>query len=566
MKSAFNRSVLALAAILVVAGAGQASAQQKPLKSYQSGNKEFWTHPPDDWFLGDETEAQKGLAPPSGPPTGSSEAELAAMMKKIKLPPGFKIEVYAPNVLAARQMAWGDKGTLFVGSFGLGNVYAITDNGGKKEVKTILKGLNMPTGLAFRDGALYVIAVDKLIKYDNAEANLDKLGDGKVVYDDMPSYAAHGWKYLAADKDGWFYVPFGPPFNIGIPPTSVSQIRRVDPKTGNAELVALGVRNSVGGDVDPRTGKYWFTENARDWMSDDIPSDKLNMVSKLGEHFGYPYCHQGDLPDPKFAMGHKCSEFTPPVLNLGAHVAPLGMKFYTGDQFPAEYKNIILIAEHGSWNRHKYQGARIMRVTVGPDGKNAKQEDVRLRLDRRRPGLSRPSRRYHPGQGWLDPGRRRLGRCDLSHQLQEVRAYVTGGCGRSGTSGRSFAFSQGARFKHRCHCRVLIRQSGHDDERNADADLARSGCCQPRWSARRPPAPPTSPPARKRPNCASAVTATTAFRKWRTFPRSRASPISSFSGSWFSFAPARARTSRCSRSSSRSTMTISAISAPISPR
>ena len=278
MKSAFNRSILALTAILVVAGASQANAQQKPLKKYESGTKEFWTHPPDDWFLGDETEAQKGLAPPSGPPTGASDAELAELIKKIKLPPGFKIEVYASNVLAARQMAWGDKGTLFVGSFGLGNVYAINDNGGKKEVKTILKGLNMPTGLAFRDGALYVIAVDKLIKYENAEANLDNLGDGKVVYDDMPSYAAHGWKYIAVDKDGWFYLPFGPPFNIGIPPTSVSQIRRVDPKTGNAEIYALGVRNSVGGDVDPRTGKYWFTENARDWMSDDMPSDKLNMI------------------------------------------------------------------------------------------------------------------------------------------------------------------------------------------------------------------------------------------------------------------------------------------------
>jgi glucose/arabinose dehydrogenase len=259
MKSTFNRSVLALAAIFVVAGAGQAAAQDKPLKKYESGTKEFWTHPPDDWFLGDETEAQKGLAPPSGPPTGASEAELAAMMKKIKLPAGFQIEVYAPGVLQARQMAWGDNGTLFVGSFDLGNVYAITDKGGKKEVKTVLKKLNMPTGLAFNDGALYVIAIDKLIKYDNAEANLDKLGDGKVVYDDMPSYVAHGWKYLAPDKDGWFYVPFGPPFNIGIPPTSVSQIRRVDPKTGNAEIWALGVRNSVGGDVDPRTGKYWFT-------------------------------------------------------------------------------------------------------------------------------------------------------------------------------------------------------------------------------------------------------------------------------------------------------------------
>src|SRR5438046_4243123 len=194
MKSAFNRSILALAAILVVAGASQANAQQKGLKKYESGTKDFWTHPPDDWFLGDENEAQKGLAPPSGPPTGASNAELAALVKKIKLPPGFKIEVWASGVLAARQMAWGDKGTLFVGSFGLGNVYAIKDNGGKREVKTILKGLNMPTGLAFKDGALYVIAVDKLIKYENAEANLDNLGSGKVVYGRMPSFASHGRK------------------------------------------------------------------------------------------------------------------------------------------------------------------------------------------------------------------------------------------------------------------------------------------------------------------------------------------------------------------------------------
>src|SRR6266566_7772603 len=375
MKSPFHRSVLALAAIGLVAGANLASAQQqRALKKYESGTKEFWTHPPDDWFLGDENEAQKGLAPPSGPPTGASDAELAALIKKIKLPQGFKIEVWASGVLAARQMAWGDKGTLFVGSFGLGNVYAITDKDGKKDVKTVLKGLNMPTGLAFKDGALYVIAVDKLIKYENAEANLDKLGDGKVVYDDMPSYAAHGWKYIAVDKDGMMYLPFGPPFNIGIPPTNVAQIRRVDPKTGNAETYALGVRNSVGGDVDPRTGKYWFTENARDWLSDDTPSDKLNMISKPGEHFGYPYCHQGDIPDPKFAMGHKCSEFTPPVLKLGAHVAPLGMKFYTGSQFPAEYKNNIFIARHGSWNRTTKQGYDVYRVALDSKGKVIKSE------------------------------------------------------------------------------------------------------------------------------------------------------------------------------------------------
>jgi glucose/arabinose dehydrogenase len=355
-------------------GLGLAATPALALKSYDSSKPSFWKNPPPDWFLGDETEAQKGLAPPAGPATPTSLDELNADLKKIKLAPGFKIEVYASGLPEARQMAWGANGTLFVGSFGATNVYAVTDKDGKREVKTILKGLTMPTGVAFENGALYVVAINKLLRYDDPESHLDKMPAPVVVYDDMPSYVAHGWKYLAADKDGKFYIPFGPPFNIGIPPTSVSQIRRVDPKTGLAEIVALGVRNSVGGDVDPRTGDYWFTENARDWMSDDTPSDKLNHISHLGEHFGYPYCHQGDIPDPKFNMGHKCSEFTPPVLNLGAHVAPLGMKFYTGDMFPADYKNNILIAEHGSWNRHKYQGGRIMRVTVDPDGKNAKEE------------------------------------------------------------------------------------------------------------------------------------------------------------------------------------------------
>jgi glucose/arabinose dehydrogenase len=358
--------------LALVLPCGPASAAD--LKSYDSSKPSFWAHPPPDWFLGDETEAQKGLAPPVGPAIPTALDELQGDLKKIKLPKGFKIEVYASGIPEARQMAWGTNGTLFVGSFNATNVYAVTDQGGQRTVKTILKGLNMPTGIAFRDGALYVIAIDKLLRYDNAEASLDKMPQPVVVYDDMPPYVAHGWKYIVTDKDGWMYLPFGPPFNIGIPPTSVSQVRHVDPKTGLAEVVALGVRNSVGGDIDPRTGDYWFTENARDWISDDLPSDKLNHIARIGEHFGYPYCHQGNLPDPKFARGHKCSEFSPPVLNLGAHVAPLGMKFYTGSQFPAEYKNNIFIAEHGSWNRHKYQGGRIERVIVGPDGKNARQE------------------------------------------------------------------------------------------------------------------------------------------------------------------------------------------------
>jgi glucose/arabinose dehydrogenase len=364
----------ALAITGACAALAMGAAAQAQVKSYDSTKKDFWEHPPADWFLGDETPAQKGLAPPANPALPASLADLEKNLKAVKLPKGFKIDVYASGVNQARQMAWGDKGTLFVGSFGVGTVYAITDKDGKKEVKPLLTGMKMPTGIAFRDGALYVADIDKIVKYENAEASLDKMPAPKVVYADMPSYVAHGWKYLTFDKSGELYVPFGPPCNICLPPTSLSQVRRVNPDTGEAELVAIGVRNSVGGAIDPRSGDYWFTENARDWMSDDTPSDKLNHVAKIGAHYGYPYCHQGDMLDPKYGKGHKCSDFTPPALKLGAHVAPLGMKFYSGKQFPAEYANNIFIAEHGSWNRHKYQGARIMRVTTDPQGKNIKQE------------------------------------------------------------------------------------------------------------------------------------------------------------------------------------------------
>jgi len=373
-------TIVAVGAATAVAGFLFASAAStEELKHYDSNNKQFWTHPPDDWFMGDEIQELHGTnyIKTMPPPTGFSKEQVEAKLKEIKLPPGFKIELYANGVSDARQMALGDKGTLFVGSLflGHGTVQAVVDEGGKRTVKTVIKDLRMPSGVAFRDGALYVADIDKIYKYDNAEANLDNMPKPEVVYDDMPPYVPHGWKYLAFDKNGWLYVAFGPPCNVCLPPTSTSQVRHINPANGTAEIVALGVRNSVGGDVDPRTGDYWFTENARDWLGEDIPSDKLNHIAKLGENFGYPHCHQGDIPDPKFAMGHKCSEFSPPALNLGGHVAPLGMKFYTGNQFPADYKDNVIIAEHGSWNRLQYQGARLTRVTVDADGKNAKQVD-----------------------------------------------------------------------------------------------------------------------------------------------------------------------------------------------
>jgi glucose/arabinose dehydrogenase len=372
--------VAATAAVAVAGMLFATGAHTEDLKSYDSSKKDFWLHPPDDWFMGDETKEQKGthVANTLPPPTGFTDDEIKATLATIKLPPGFQIELWSSGLPGARQMAWGDKGTLFVGSwFGTGGVvYAVVDQGGKKTIKTVIKGMRVPTGIAFRDGALYVADVDKIYKYENAEAAIDSMPQPQVVYDDLPPYIPHGWKYLAFDKDGWLYVAIGPPCNECLPPTSTSQVRRVNPANGLAEIVALGVRNSVGGDVDPRTGDYWFSENARDWLGDDIPNDKLNHITRIGENFGYPYCHQGDIPDPKFAMGHKCSEFSPPAALLGPHVAPLGMKFYTGDQFPADYKNNIILAEHGSWNRHTFLGARLMRITVDPDGKNAKQAEL----------------------------------------------------------------------------------------------------------------------------------------------------------------------------------------------
>ncbi len=352
--------------------------QNRGAQALRFQQKNFWLHPPDDWFMGDETKEQKGthVLNTLPPPTGFTKDEIEATLKNVKLPPGFKIELWARGLPGARQMAWGDNGTLYR-RLVLEHRQRLRRRGrGRQE-----DGQDHPQGHedAHRDRLPGRCALRCRHRQDlqvqQADGVLDNMPKPEVVYDDMPPYIPHGWKYLTFDKNGWLYVAFGPPCNICLPPTSTAQIRHIDPATGLAEIVALGVRNSVGGDVDPRSGDYWFTENARDWLGDDIPSDKLNHITKIGENFGYPHCHQGDIPDPKFAMGHKCSEFAPPALKLGAHVAPLGMKFYTGNQFPADYKDSMIIAEHGSWNRHKFQGGRLMRVTADPDGKNIKEHE-----------------------------------------------------------------------------------------------------------------------------------------------------------------------------------------------
>ena len=351
-----------------------ASAEDALIK-YNGNTRDYWEHPPADWFMGDETAQQHGTHPYPGQPTPTPNDELVNLVKEnIKLQPGFHIEVLASNIDCARQMVFGSDGTLYVGCW-TEHVYALQKHGDKWDAKVIIKGLRQPTGIGFYNGNLYVSDIDKIYRYKDIAKNLDN-PKGEVVYSDFPPYTSHGWKYMVADTQspGWFYIPVGPPCNVCMIPSGTAQYRHVNPDEGLSEVAALGQRNSVGGDVDPRSGQLWFSENARDWMGDNIPSDKLNHLVRFGEHFGYPYCHQGDIPDPKYAMGHKCSEFSPPALNVGPHLAPLGMKFYTGNSFPAEYRNNIFLAEHGGWNQFIHTGARIVRIQTDVDGKNITQE------------------------------------------------------------------------------------------------------------------------------------------------------------------------------------------------
>ena len=286
-------------------------------------------------------------------------------LDRVKLPPGFAIEVFADNVENARSMVLGDKGTLFVGTRSAGKLHAVRHDGRKAtEVVTFATGLNMPNGVAFRDGALYVAEVSRVTRYDAIEASLPKPPKPAVVYDKFPGDRHHGWKFIAFGPDGWLYVPVGAPCNICERADPYSSITRLKPDGSAMEVFARGVRNSVGFDWDPKSKELWFTDNGRDMMGDDVPPDELNHAPKAGMHFGYPYCHGGDIADPEFGAKRPCTEFEKPAQRFGAHVASLGMRFYTGSMFPPDYRGRIFIAEHGSWNRSKKSGYRVMMATL----------------------------------------------------------------------------------------------------------------------------------------------------------------------------------------------------------
>jgi glucose/arabinose dehydrogenase len=288
----------------------------------------------------------------------------------IKLPDGFSISYFAKDVDNARSMAMGDKGTIFVGNREGDNVYALVDenNDGISDKKYIVASkMNTPNGVAFHNGSLYIAEISKIWRIDNIESNLANPPKPVLVFDKLPDDTHHGWKYIAFGPDGKLYIPIGAPCNIcndAEADKRYASICRINPDGTGFEVFANGVRNSVGFSWHPQTKELWFTENGRDMLGDDVPGDELNKAPKANMHFGFPYCHQGNILDPQFGDGMTCSGFTPPVAVLGPHVAALGMKFYTGDMFPATYKNVVFIAEHGSWNRSKPIGYRITIVTT----------------------------------------------------------------------------------------------------------------------------------------------------------------------------------------------------------
>lgn len=296
-----------------------------------------------------------------------TEYQKTLPLEKIKLPAGFQISVYA-EVDNARSMAMSPSGVLYVGNRNGDKVYAVKDTNGdfKADKKWIIaSGLNMPNGVAFKDGDLFVAEVSRITRYTGIESKLANPPAPVVINDTYPDKTHHGWKYIAFGPDGKLYVPVGAPCNICESKDEVfASITRINPDGSGREIFASGVRNTVGFTWHPQTKEMWFTDNGRDMLGDDIPPCELNHAPKAGMHFGYPYCHGGTIADPEFGSKRPCSDFTKPAQNLGPHTAPLGLKFYTGSMFPERYANQLFIAEHGSWNRSKKIGYRISLVKV----------------------------------------------------------------------------------------------------------------------------------------------------------------------------------------------------------
>ncbi|MGD9538037.1 MAG: sorbosone dehydrogenase family protein [Alphaproteobacteria bacterium] len=308
---------------------------------------------------------------------GAQEPSLETLVSRLELPPGFRIELVTDQVPGARSLAWSDKGTLFVGTRRNGVVYAVTglaDDWRADRVVTIASDLDSPNGVAVREGALYVAEIGRIIRFDGIENRLDDPPEPMVVYDELPGERRHGWRYMRFGPNGLLYVAVGAPCNACLVQDPFGTIAKINPDGSEFQIFARGIRNSVGFDWHPLTQELWFTDNGRDGMGDDVPPDELNRARQSLLDFGFPYCHAGETVDPEHGTAGDCERAEPPAQKLGPHVAALGMRFYTGEMFPAAFRHQIFIAEHGSWDRSEPIGYRISLVRLDEAGAAASYE------------------------------------------------------------------------------------------------------------------------------------------------------------------------------------------------
>jgi glucose/arabinose dehydrogenase len=329
--------------------------------------------PPPAWKQGMPAKMKDSkLAPHAGKMTETPASDIP--VSKLKVPAGFKVELWSSGHPGGRAMALSDDGKkVYLGTRIIGRVYELSDAGDKRTVRVVVDKLTQPAGVAFKDGALYVFAIDKVLKFDGIAGNPNAQPVDMTAKFDLPKEQHHNWKYVAFGPDGKLYVPFGSPCNICEPPTKeYGQIRRYNPDGSGKEVIATGIRNSVGFDWHPKTKELWFTDHGRDWAGDNGPQDELNKISKPGGFYGFPYCHAKGVPDPEIKKADPCKGVTLPVALMGPHAANMGVKFYTGKMFPAEYQNTMFIARKGSWNRTKPMGFDVVNVRPSADGKSAK--------------------------------------------------------------------------------------------------------------------------------------------------------------------------------------------------
>jgi glucose/arabinose dehydrogenase len=313
-----------------------------------------------------DTEAAMRLAPLVAPSQPTALDRLP--INQLRVPRGFRIEVYAGGVTNARSLRVGDKGTVFAGTNLLDRVYAVVSRDGRPQVKIVASGLYRPNGLAYKDGTLYIAELSRISKIEHVEDELDDPPRPVVIYDDLPKEEANGSRFVGVGPDNRLYVTIGLPCNNCIAPDAYGQIRRINLDGSGAESVAQGLRNSLGFDWHPVLRDLYFTDNGRDWLSEELPNDELNRMTTLGQHFGAPYCYEGDVPDQEFGWGKNCGDYVQPIAKMGPHAAVLGLRFYTGAMFPPDYRNAIFVARHGSWNKTVKIGGDVVVVRLNPNG------------------------------------------------------------------------------------------------------------------------------------------------------------------------------------------------------